>query len=167
MTEIQDADLCCCGSENTFGQCCGPLLAGKPAATAEALMRSRYSAFVCGRMDYLKETLAPEAREDYNPEETEQWVKKSHWLGLEIRATTEGGAADKEGTVEFVARYKLANKHFAHHELASFRKDATGRWQYLDGVINPQPQQRVSAKIGRNDPCPCGSGKKYKKCCGA
>lgn len=165
MTEIQDSDLCCCGSGTTFAQCCGPLLAGNPAPTAEALMRSRYSAFVCGRMDYLKETLAPEAREDYNPEETEQWVKKSHWLGLDIRATTGGGAKDKDGTVEFVARYKLANQHFAHHELASFNKDATDRWQYLDGVINPQPEQRIAPKIGRNDPCPCGSGKKYKKCC--
>ena len=104
MTEIQESDLCCCGSGVAFGQCCGPLLAGKPAPTAEALMRSRYSAFVCGRMDYLKETLALEAREDYNPEETEQWVKKSRWLGLDIRTTTGGGAKDSEGTVGINSR---------------------------------------------------------------
>jgi preprotein translocase subunit SecA len=30
-----------------------------------------------------------------------------------------------------------------------------------------QPVKRAEAKVGRNDPCPCGSGKKYKKCCGA
>lgn len=30
----------------------------------------------------------------------------------------------------------------------------------------PQPMRRKGKKIGRNDPCPCGSGKKYKKCCG-
>ena len=68
--------------------------------------------------------------------------------------------------VEFVARYKFRGKAFAHHELASFRK-VDGRWQYVDGVINPRPAQRVAEKVGRNDPCTCGSGKKFKKCCGA
>jgi SEC-C motif-containing protein len=70
------------------------------------------------------------------------------------------------GTVEFVARYRQGGKVFAHHEQASFRK-ADGRWLYVDGTINPKPAQRFAAKVGRNDPCPCGSGQKYKKCCGA
>ncbi|MDD5596258.1 MAG: SEC-C metal-binding domain-containing protein [Candidatus Omnitrophica bacterium] len=30
----------------------------------------------------------------------------------------------------------------------------------------PPAQRTAEAKVGRNDPCPCGSGKKYKKCCG-
>ena len=31
----------------------------------------------------------------------------------------------------------------------------------------PATVRRTAEKVGRNDPCPCGSGKKYKKCCGA
>jgi SEC-C motif-containing protein len=68
--------------------------------------------------------------------------------------------------VEFVARYKFRGKAFAHHELASFRIHE-GRWMYVDGIMNPRPPQRTADKVGRNDPCPCGSGKKFKKCCGA
>ncbi|MGE5548157.1 MAG: YchJ family protein [Solirubrobacterales bacterium] len=156
---------CPCGSGRGQDECCGPLLAGAPAPTPEALMRSRYTAFVTGNLDYLETTLAPEAREDYDRSETESWIKEAEWHGLEIRATGDGADADT-GTVEFVARYKFRGKPFAHHELSSFRK-ADGRWMYVDGVMNPKPPQRITAKVGRNDPCPCGSGKKYKKCCGA
>jgi len=31
--------------------------------------------------------------------------------------------------------------------------------------LDPTPRQKKRMKIGRNDPCPCGSGKKFKKCC--
>jgi SEC-C motif-containing protein len=156
---------CPCGSSRGFDECCGPLLAGAPAPTPEALMRSRYTAFTRADLDYLENTLAPEAREDYDRAETETWVKGADWRGLEIRAS-EGGEGDEEGQVEFVARYKFQGRAFAHHELASFRKQ-DGRWIYVDGVMNPKPAQRTAAKVGRNDPCVCGSGKKYKKCCGA
>ncbi|HSV27921.1 MAG TPA: YchJ family protein [Candidatus Omnitrophota bacterium] len=158
--------LCPCGSGRGLELCCGPIVAGAAAPTAEALMRSRYTAFVVGNLDYLETTLAPEAKDDYDRAETEAWIKEGQWQGLEVRATEAGGEGDEEGTVEFVARYKFRGKPFAHHELASFRK-VEGRWQYVDGVINPKPAQRVGAKVGRNDPCTCGSGKKYKKCCGA
>jgi len=36
-----------------------------------------------------------------------------------------------------------------------------------DSQVTRQPKRREAAKVGRNDPCPCGSGKKYKKCCGS
>jgi len=154
---------CPCGSGRTLDQCCGPLLAGAAADTPEALMRSRYTAFARRDVDYLESTLAPEAKEDFNRADAETWAKEAAWQGLEVRgATTEGD----QGTVEFVARYRTRGQPFAHHELASFRK-AAGRWLYVDGVINPKPAQRVAAKVGRNDPCPCGSGRKFKKCCGA
>ena len=35
-----------------------------------------------------------------------------------------------------------------------------------DDSVGKQPKRRESAKVGRNDPCPCGSGRKYKQCCG-
>lgn len=154
---------CPCGSGRGFDDCCAPLLAGAPAASPEALMRSRYAAFTRADLDYLETSLAPEAREDYDRAETEAWVKDAKWDGLEIRAT---GVDGDQGSVEFVARYRLRGKVFAHHELASFRLH-DGGWLYVDGVMNPRPAQRVVDKVGRNDPCSCGSGKKFKKCCGA
>ncbi|MEW5727248.1 MAG: YchJ family protein [Pseudomonadota bacterium] len=158
--------VCPCGSGRGLDECCGPLIKGAAAPTAEALMRSRYTAFVLADLDYLESTLAPEAKEDYDRSETEQWIKDGQWQGLEVRATSQGGGGDAAGTVEFVARYKFQGKNYAHHELASFRREGD-RWLYVDGLLNPKPQQRSAAKVGRNDPCPCGSGKKYKKCCGA
>jgi SEC-C motif-containing protein len=158
---------CPCGSGRPFEACCGPHISGAtPAPTAEALMRSRYSAFVKADVDYLHDTLAPESRHDFDRAETERWARESRWQGLEIHAA-EGGEGDETGAVEFTARYVHKGKPFAHRELSKFRKEA-GRWVYVDGTVGAPPvEQRVAPKIGRNDPCPCGSGKKYKKCCGA
>lgn len=158
--------LCPCGSGRDFDACCGPIIAGAPAPTAEALMRSRYSAFATGAVAHLHATLAPEATKDYSPEETELWARNSEWKALEIRGTSGGGEADTVGTVEFAARYRMKGKDYVHLEESRFRKE-NGRWMYVDGLI-PKPKQRVvETKTGRNDPCPCGSGKKYKKCCAA
>ncbi|MGE4279704.1 MAG: YchJ family protein [Magnetospirillum sp.] len=154
---------CPCGSGQSLDLCCAPLLSGAAASSPEALMRSRYTAFTQANAAYLETTLAPEAKEDYNHEETEAWIKEAKWHGLEVRGASEDG---DNGSVEFVARYTFRGKPYAHHELASFRK-LDGRWVYVDGVMNPRPQQRQVDKVGRNDPCPCGSGKKFKKCCGA
>lgn len=157
---------CPCGSGRALDACCGPILAGAAAATPEALMRARYTAFATGAVDFLHSTLAPEAAADYSPAETEKWARNSEWKGLEIVDTAGGAEGDENGTVEFIARYRMNNQDFAHHELSRFRRDG-GRWLYVDGLI-PKPAQRiVENKVGRNDPCPCGSGKKYKKCCGA
>ena len=154
---------CPCGSGRGLDECCAPLLAGAAAPSPEALMRSRYSAFALGDAAYLETTLAPEACEDYDRTETETWIKEAKWHGLEVRDSSEDG---DRGSVEFVARYTFRGKPFAHHELGSIRRHE-GRWVYVDGVMNPRAQQRVASKTGRNDPCPCGSGRKYKKCCGA
>lgn len=156
---------CPCGSGAAFESCCGPLLAGTPAASPEALMRARYTAFTRNDVDFLEASLAPEIRGEFDRADAEAWAKSSAWQSLEVRHTalSDDGA---EGSVEFVARYRYQGKPLAHHELAVFRRDE-GRWYYVDGTINPKPAQRVAAKVGRNDPCPCGSGKKFKKCCGA
>ncbi len=153
-------ELCPCGSTKDFDQCCGPVIAGQAAASPEALMRSRYTAFTKGNIDYLEGTLAPEAKEDFNREDSQQWADSAQWQKLEIRKA-------EDDKVEFVAHFKMSGKVHYHHELASFRQ-VDGAWKYVDGVIDPKPAQRTTtAKAGRNDPCPCGSGKKYKKCCGA
>lgn len=161
---------CPCGSGHELAACCGPYLAGERAApTPEALMRSRYSAFVTVNIDYLHDTLAPEARSDFERTETEIWAKDSKWLGLTINAAEGGGEGEDTGTVDFTARYRNKGQPYAHRELSNFRREG-GRWFYVDGQIGgPRPvtQQRTTPKLGRNDPCSCGSGKKFKKCCGA
>lgn len=157
---------CPCGSGRDFEACCGPIIGGEPAPTAEALMRSRYTAYVKGTLDHIENSHAPEARDDFDKSEAEEMARSVKWLGLEIRETTGGGAEDDEGTVEFVASFRQANERQAHHELASFRRHE-GIWVYVDGIGNPKARPKRVEKVGRNDPCPCGSGKKFKKCCGA
>ena len=94
------------------------------------------------------------------------WSRESDWRGLEIVSTKKGGEDDTEGTVEFVAQYARHGKEEFHHELAEFAK-AEGRWYFVDGkLVGKKPFVRDEPKVGRNDPCPCGSSKKFKKCCG-
>jgi SEC-C motif-containing protein len=156
---------CPCGLEASTEECCGAIISGqREAETAEALMRSRYTAYVLGEIDHIMNTHHPDADEEADRKTTEQWSKQGKWLGLEIVETKEGGKDDDAGEVEFIARYEIKGHAFHHHERAQFRR-VKGAWRYWDGtMVKPQPV-RVGPKVGRNEPCPCGSGKKYKKCC--
>lgn len=158
-------DLCPCGTGKNYGECCQPIISGTRAAlTAEELMRSRYSAYARTEIGYIFETTHPDHRADFDEQGTRQWAEQSEWEGLEIVATHAGGPDDAEGKVEFIARYRDKGVRRTHHELADFRKKDSA-WYFVDGVgVKPQPA--VSTKVGRNDPCTCGSGLKYKKCCG-
>ena len=151
-----------------YAACCGPLHAGAPAPTAEALMRSRYSAFARGDIDYLFDSLAPEARKDFDRKSTTHWAASSEWHGLEIVATEQGGAGDETGVVEFIAHFTMEGERRAHRERSSFRRNPeTGGWWFVDEAKAKKAPLVLGKQPGRNDPCPCGSGKKYKKCCGA
>ena len=158
---------CPCGSELEYTDCCEPLITGeRKAKTAEALMRSRYSAYVVGDIKYLGDTLDSKGREDFDFDATREWSKDTEWKSLEIVAVEDGGAEDERGFVEFIARYEMDGQLLEHHERALFAKN-DGRWEFVEGrVIGRDPYRREAPKVGRNDPCPCGSGKKYKKCCG-
>ena len=158
---------CPCQSGKEYDACCGPLISGRElAATAEALMRSRYSAFAKGDIEYLKQSLHPDQRHDFDPVSTQQWANNSEWLKLEIVDTGGGGKDDETGTVEFIASFRQKDITHAHHELAQFSRH-DGNWYYVDGkIVTPGTVRKEGPKVGRNDPCPCGSGKKYKKCCG-
>lgn len=118
--------LCVCGSGRTAVDCCARLHGGEPAATPEALMRSRYSAYVLGLTDYLLTTWHDSTRPPGLPSE-EAGLK---WLGLEVRCCTLQDA--DHGTVEFVARSKLGGRAHRLHETSRFVR-AGGRWLYLDG----------------------------------
>lgn len=161
------SSLCHCGSEKPFDECCGPILAGESKAkTAEALMRSRYSAYAVGKIEYLGDTLHPEHRHDHDAAATRRWAMNSEWINLDLVSTEAGGEEDDTGTVEFMATFREKGVQRKHHEISRFKKDK-GHWYYVDGdMVAQETQVRETAKVGRNDLCSCGSGKKYKKCCG-
>lgn len=152
---------CLCGLPIAFEQCCGALLRGvKPAATAEALMRSRYVAYVLTNKDYLLETWHPSTR----PEEETLFNDKIVWTGLEILSTKNGLAEDSQGEVEFRVSCKVKGKSAGLDENSKFVRE-NNRWFYVDGA-SVAPIRSRQNKVGRNEPCTCGSGKKYKHCCG-
>jgi SEC-C motif-containing protein len=160
------AELCPCGSQASFKSCCEPLIKGtSKAETAEQLMRSRYAAYTKGAMHYLFETTHPDHRKGYDHDGTKEWAENSDWQGLEIISTRGGSAEESLGEVEFTAKYAGEAGEHIHHEIGRFRK-SDGIWYFTDGKMAGQMPIHAE-KIGRNDPCRCGSGKKYKKCCGA
>lgn len=129
-------------------------------------MRSRYTAYVRHDIDYIAATYDPELREDLNLEETRKWAETSEWLSLKIHETEKGGDGDDEGFVRFTVSYNQKGLHYDHNEKSYFKK-IDGRWYFVEGVVDHGTVVRTGDKTGRNDPCPCGSGRKYKKCCGA
>ena len=132
--------------------------------TAEELMKARYHAYETCDMEFIKESHDPDNTEGIDWAECEKWARESQWLGLEIISTTKGGEDDKDGIVEFKATYIENGKTIVHHERSYFIKK-NGVWFYQKWL--PITSTRINEnKVGRNDPCPCGSGKKYKKCCG-
>ena len=165
---MTDTELCPCTSGRPFAECCGPILAGTAkAATAEALMRSRYAAFVKNDMAYLGASLVAAKRPGFSASTIAAWNADVVWKGLEILETAQGGPDDERGEVRFVASYEKDGQAGDIREHARFRKKG-GRWYYLDGKLEAAEPQAAPkrAPAGRNDPCPCGSGVKYNKCCG-
>ena len=117
-------EMCPCGSGNEYMQCCRPYIQGAQSApTAEALMRSRYSAYVTSEIDYVHQTTHPTQRSKFNHKESLEWSRKADWKSLEIIRTDSGGPEDSTGTVEFVAHYYEKGKAVRHHEIAEFRKE--------------------------------------------
>ena len=130
-------------------------------------MRSRYSAYVKQAYAYLGTSLSTEQGKDFSADDAKRWAESSEWLGLTIHKSELGGPNDTTGAVEFTAHFRTAGKEQAHHEIALFSRE-NGKWVYAGHAGGPgNTVRRETPKIGRNDPCPCGSGKKYKKCCGA
>lgn len=158
---------CPCGSGKALASCCGPYLNGElEAPTAEALMRSRYTAYTQGNIAYIKSTTDKTTREKFDAENAQKWADDSRWDGLEILSMEAGTEMDDTGKVEFIARYSQNNETYEHHEHAEFKR-TDGRWFFVDGkIVNTSTFVRETPKVGRNDPCTCGSGKKFKKCCG-
>lgn len=157
---------CPCASGRDYQDCCEPFLLGHARpATATALMRSRYTAYALSDIDYLFKTSGARVRKEFDAESSRKWADSAEWIGLEILAEEGGTESDDTGVVEFMAHYKIKDSVFNHHERAHFARQ-NDIWTFMDGkIIGPDPVRRDQPKVGRNDPCPCGSGQKYKKCC--
>ena len=160
-------ELCPCGSGLSYAKCCKPIITEKKKApTAESLMRSRYSAYAKHEIDWLYKSAGEQVQKEFDAEQTRKWAESATWSGIEVVAKEGGEKKDTTGVVEFIAHYSVGETSYDHHERSVFEK-IDGAWRFIDGeVMGPQPFRRETPKVGRNDPCPCGSGKKYKKCCG-
>lgn len=166
---------CYCGSRRSFAECCQPFASGAAyAGTPEELMRSRYSAFATGNIDYLIATHHPSRHKPDDRARLAQSNQETEWLGLRILESETARDSRERGFVEFVAFYR--EKRFSTergaaeqaaqavigvpnqlHEKSEFIHEG-GKWYYVQGLSLPP------IKITRNDPCWCGSGKKRKQC---
>ena len=148
---------CPCCSGELFACCCEPYLTGRIAApTAQALMRSRYSAYVTGQANYIVATMRGAAAERSDDTRITEASEQINWTKLTI--VDAPLAQGETAVVEFIAYYTQQGRADKLHERSQFQQ-IDGRWYYVDG-------EHQHSKLGRNDPCVCGSGKKYKRCCG-
>ncbi len=124
----QPIEQCSCGSALAYAACCGRWHKGEPVPTAEALMRSRYAAFVRGDARYLLDTWHPSTRPP-----TIMFDPKQKWLGFKIVAS--GTTAEDAAEVEFIARYRIGLASAKRlHERSRFVREG-GRWLYVDGEM--------------------------------
>lgn len=152
--------LCPCCSGKEFEQCCEPLIKGvKIAESAEEMMRSRYTAYSLKDIDYVLRTTHADKLKEFGREEMEAWANAVEWQNLDIISSTD------DGMVEFKAKFKEAGAINNHHEISTF-KLVDEQWYFYDSEYPKQQTIKTEKKVGRNEPCPCGSGKKFKKCCG-
>lgn len=152
---------CACGSGLAYANCCRPYHAGEAwPQTAEALMRSRFTAYALRDADYLLASWAADKR----PTRIDFSGDASDWHKLVIRTVKKGTADDSKGLVEFKAFYTLQDEQYYLHEISRFgRQD--GCWVYLDGEIKAAGKLLAESN-DRNALCTCGSGRKFKHCCG-
>ncbi|WP_417226393.1 YchJ family protein [Amphritea sp.] len=136
LHDHKDTTLACpCGSNKPFSFCCEAAIEGhKPAPTAEALMRSRYTAFVLGAVDYLISTTAIEHRDPDDAALITEQIKATTWTGLKILNTEAGQPDDQEGIVEFIAHFETSEQKADLHERSFFRKQ-DNHWVYVDGEV--------------------------------
>ena len=145
--------ICPCGSEKTYEKCCKAYIQeGKKIPNVEVLMRSRYTAFALKNAKYILETNYAQEVNDKEIKLLEREFDEVEWLQLHVIDST-------QNEVEFKAYFRDFDEklHVLHEQSYFVFED--NKWYYRDGVI-------FKSKIERNEACPCGSGEKYKKCCG-
>lgn len=155
---------CPCGLNRSYETCCGRFINGEAQpATPEELMRSRYTAYTQANVDYIARTMKPPAADRFEADDAADWARSITWLKLEVLQTSED---QNTGHVEFIAHFLAENRKHVLHELSEFHL-IDGQWFYIDGKAPRKQSFTNNKQLGRNDPCSCGSGKKFKKCCSA
>ena len=147
---------CPCGSGQLLNLCCGRYHSGTAPPSAEALMRSRYSAYALGLIEYLVHSTLPAQQPGLDRDAIQAWSLGSTWLGLEVEQGQLIAGEPQHAYVTFTAHWRDEGGEHSHRERSAFvcNKD---QWYFIDPT--------VELKLGRNDPCPCASGLKFKKCC--
>ncbi|QBY03015.1 hypothetical protein E2K93_00900 [Thalassotalea sp. HSM 43] len=153
--------LCPCGSQQELDHCCQAIITGaKQANTAEQLMRSRFTAYALGDSKYVANTYAAAKQAENSEADIKAWMDETVWLSLNVEQTDY--TDNTYHYVQFVVRYLHGEQLCEMRENSRFLQE-NGSWRYLDGdIINHD----VVKTIGRNEPCPCLSGKKFKRCHG-
>ncbi|MBK4783226.1 MAG: YchJ family protein [Pantoea sp. Pent] len=150
------SEKCPCYSGEQYSLCCQPFLNGQQTPQrAEQLMRSRYSAYVMQNAAWLVETWHPSQRVAGLETLLSESFATTEWLGLNVTRGNHG-SHENEAFVTFFARYLEKDRTCSLYECSRFLREDQ-RWYYVYGT---------TPELGRNDRCPCGSDKKYKKCCG-
>ena len=160
--QLDHQSNCLCCSGKTYIECCKPLHCGEThALTAEQLMRSRYSAFAMNNTDYIQITW------DKNtcPDVVDIANDYTQWNRLEIIEAKKGLVGDHKGLIHFKAYYTQNGQQQILNEISRFVKKSS-RWYYLDGTVKSVSNPSQQTTQGKNAPCSCGSGKKFKRCCG-
>lgn len=147
---------CYCCSGKIFTECCAPYLAGhRVAINCETLMRSRYSAYCMANSTYLVDTLHPSQHTAQIKAEIAAFASSVHFCRLTIKSANQ---TEDRGQVSFTAYFLHGQKLDVIEEVSDFI--LLDRWYYHSGKLT----EAEPTKIGRNDICPCGSGKKFKLC---
>jgi SEC-C motif-containing protein len=164
MTDQNQDQYCPCGSGAPFTSCCRQIInGGRESQTAEELMRARYTAFATGAIDFIVASTHSRTRGETDIQDIREWSQTSTWRGLQILDTKL--LSDDHAYVSFEAQFTQAGKDQIHKEKALFERE-NGNWRFVTGGELKNPTVRYETPpTGRNEPCPCGSGKKYKKCC--
>ena len=153
---IGESEQCPCGSGQAFTACCEPYILGKSLPpSAEALMRSRYSAYATKHYPYILLTYAESEKQNLDIESLKTHDQQTQWKRLEIIRA-------KDNEVEFKAYYMSSGDYYCMHERSQFVQE-NEHWLYQSGEML---QQTGKLDISRNSICPCGSKKKFKRCCG-
>ncbi|MBA3536283.1 MAG: SEC-C domain-containing protein [Tatlockia sp.] len=157
---------CPCGSQNDYLACCGLLIdKHHEAASPEALMRSRYTAYTQAKVEYIKKTMRGKLLEEFDGVQTVQGAKQLIWTGLEVIRSFMDEKDENVGYVEFIANFQEQGKKKTIHELSKFQR-FDGKWFYTEGAQPKFKKPIKKSTLSRNAPCPCGSQKKYKNCHG-
>lgn len=154
---------CYCGLQEEYLDCCGRFINFTVfPETPEQLMRSRYSAYAQGLIDYIAATMSHKALNGFDKDSSKKWADNVIWLGLKVINTFD--ESREHGFVEFSAKFAQKNHKLQEiHELSEFIK-IDGKWFYIDGKHLPATDKLVNRIIPLNSLCPCGSGKKFKSC---